>query len=935
MIPSDGTEEDNARSRNKEMVRIVDNWPATPGGSMDDSQWKAMEQILTKKLSVIQGPPGTGKTYVSRVALETLVRNRRDGDPPIIIAAQTNHALDQLLVHVSKFDPLYVRLGGQTKNADVKKRALYEVRSKDRIPLLPGGLLGRSQHLLEIKAKELIETLRPLNNENGRDPFAPHTLEELGVITQAQAESLVRGSEQWVSSEAGVEQNPMLLWLNRSLVRFEIHYNEHNFGFTEDDDDLEFEQLSEEMAENGVTDNEDIENLLGPYVDIREDNTTAKSGSGAFYKEAERLLSTTKDLWKVREALRGPMYMIMQRRAKEVIRDKLRQNVKVYNHHVRDLKIGKWERDAVYLARANIIGMTTTGLSKYRPLIASLRPKIILIEEAAEAIEPPIAVACMPSLEHLILIGDHKQLKPHCNLQELEDEPYHFNVSMFERLVNNNMPFQTLLTQRRMDPEFRRLLAPIYPALRDHPSVQHRNPLDCGMGSVKSFFMNHDWPEHRDDSGSAYNDSEAHFVCGLYRHLICNAASPSSITMLTFYHGQRKRILKYLKEDPLTKSHYANVVTVDSYQGEENDIIILSLARSNDRGTIGFLEVDNRVCVALSRAKKAFFVVGNGQLMAQKSGLWYDVLSIMSSGPNRFGSKFPIVCKNHNARTLITYPRDWFELYGGCDRFCKEQLDCGHECPMKCHAFPHSAVRCQAHCSKLLVCGHECDKKCWEQCGCDCDEFGRMQDRDPWADGVKNLPPDQNFGKHEGTYTDGYRARQDNDRETPRIPKHQRTANRRAAETAKDTIRENGAFRNRSGQVRGNGDNNWVIYDGPVNTASNHNSKNSISSQKRMQNWSSYAEGGAVEDDMARIETDNKNHVTRKQEAQMKVRQQEEVHQSLLLPDLMDDLDISPGKNERVTNLPNGKQRVTRYHDPAFSEMGDKPANRLLNFEEK
>jgi helicase required for RNAi-mediated heterochromatin assembly 1 len=45
------------------------------------------------------------------------------------------------------------------------------------------------------------------------------------------------------------------------------------------------------------------------------------------------------------------------------------------------------------------------------------------------------------------------------------------------------------------------------------------------------------------------------------------------------------------------------VTTVDNYQGEENDFILLSLVRSNNEDKIGFLEVENRVCVALSRAR--------------------------------------------------------------------------------------------------------------------------------------------------------------------------------------------------------------------------------------------------------------------------------------------------------------------------------------------
>ena len=71
--------------------------------------------------------------------------------------------------------------------------------------------------------------------------------------------------------------------------------------------------------------------------------------------------------------------------------------------------------------------MTTTGLSKYRGLIQSLKPKIVLVEEAAETLEAFVSVACfktyvwhsswqmmglkVSSLEHLILVGDHLQLR--------------------------------------------------------------------------------------------------------------------------------------------------------------------------------------------------------------------------------------------------------------------------------------------------------------------------------------------------------------------------------------------------------------------------------------------------------------------------------------------------------------------------------------------
>lgn len=310
--------------------------------------------------------------------------------------------------------------------------------------------------------------------------------------------------------------------------------------------------------------------------------------SPALLRIAQKTLSEASDMWKIKDNLRGPIYSILQAAAKEKILDKFREQAKAYQVLVRDLKVGKWVRDAHYLERANIIGMTT----KYRPLVSSLKPKIILIEEAAEVIEGPVTAACVESLEHLILVGDHQQLQGHCNVQELGDAPYNLNVSMFERLVRNNMPYKILLRQRRMDPEFRRLL---YPQLQDHPNVVDRPALPVGLGNLKSFFFNHDNPEYKDGQLSSFNDREAEFIAGFYHYLLQNSADPQGITILTFYNGQRKRILSHLKSRRQIAHHYTNVVTVDSYQGEENGIIILSLVRNNEHGQIGFLKVDNRV----------------------------------------------------------------------------------------------------------------------------------------------------------------------------------------------------------------------------------------------------------------------------------------------------------------------------------------------------
>jgi helicase required for RNAi-mediated heterochromatin assembly 1 len=721
---------DFTKKHTLETVNIINNWPAAPREFLDDTQWEAMRQILTKDLSIIQGPPGTGKTFVSKVALQIIVENRAVNDPPIIIAAQTNHALDQLLKHVSKFDSEYIRLGGRSKDEDVKRRALFEVRQANKLPPIPSSFYGRSQKQQEQQSQVLRECLAPLSPLEARKPFSAAELLRLKIISQKQADSLVAGAEEWFTGGTEVT-NETKMWLGKASIPWILTYKEDSFGFEEAEDDLEFEQLREHEAESGQTDQEDIELLRGFWCAVEKHNTVSIPAPTVLEK-AKRQLETSADLWKIPQGLRGPVYFVMQEKAMTAMAVLFRDQMRAYDLICRDLKTGIFERDAVYLSKANIIGLTTTGLSKYRPLIASMKPKIILIEEAAEVLEAPVTAACFESLEHLILVGDHKQLQGHCTVEELGRAPYNLNVSMFERLVNNGIPYKTLLRQRRMEPDFRNLLGSIYPELQDHLSVVKREPLPpYGMGNVKSYFLDHDWPEMRDAQMSTFNDKEAEFIAGFYEYLMMNKVHPSKITILTFYNGQRKLILKYIRDRPMCKEEYHNVKTVDGYQGEENEIVILSLVRSNEKH-IGFLENENRICVALSRAKRGFYIFGNSHALSRNSELWSNVFhTLRGQIPQRVGTKFPLQCNKHGNGSVMEFPEDWNEGRFGCDVLCGEHLSCGHACKLTCHPFEHSFLNCLNPCEKQLSCGHSCQKKCFEDCSCNCANPGMSGSQQP------------------------------------------------------------------------------------------------------------------------------------------------------------------------------------------------------------
>ncbi|KAK5944959.1 hypothetical protein PMZ80_002162 [Knufia obscura] len=709
-------------------VDILKSWPSAPSSTLDQTQWAAMRDILTRKLAIIQGPPGTGKTHVSKIAIDILLKNKTHGDAPIIVACQTNHALDQLLSFINEFEPNFIRLGGRSVHAVVKPRALHEVRRNENIEDLQRSCFqkARRDNNIEImKLKTLLTPVRGDESSTSPKPMTADILCDLNVITEQQRKSLAAGAEQWVRTDTSTDE-PLQVWLGQAVSPFVPRYAQDSFGFEEAEEDLELEQLKELEAEMGVADEEDFELLKGEWLPLAMGYTCSPPTSQAF-DQAKRMLDTVTDLCRVPEYLKGAMYLIMQEKAKKTVKYRLRELAQAYEKTTTQIQIGRWERDLAYLSKASIIGMTTTGLSKYRALVSALKPKIVLIEEAAEVLEAPVGVACVESIEHLILVGDHQQLQAHCSVRELEGEPYHLNISMFERLVRNKIPHKTLLRQRRTEPEFRELIAPIYPELQDHPSVVTRSRTQWGLGQNYSWFYNHDNHELQDESMSTFNEYEARMVAKFYRHLMRNRVPAAAITVLSFYNGQRKKILRYLKDDPGTASVYNRVKTVDSYQGEENYIVLLSLVRSNISGKIGFLDINNRIVVALSRAQYGFYIFGNGPFLAEHNEVW-DYVEMLMYKKGKSGNYIPLICANHGNETRVKHVEDFDALNGGCAQLCGGVLTCGHPCPLRCHPSPHEWVNCHRKCTKELECGHFCMKQCSDDCGCECEAYRRFEE---------------------------------------------------------------------------------------------------------------------------------------------------------------------------------------------------------------
>ena len=80
--------------------------------------------------------------------------------------------------------------------------------------------------------------------------------------------------------------------------------------------------------------------------------------------------------------------------------------------------------------------LRTIGAAKFRTLLQRIQPRITVVEEAAEVLESHIVTSLTPGCQHLILIGDHQQLRPNPTVYKLAKD-YNLDVSLFERMVSN------------------------------------------------------------------------------------------------------------------------------------------------------------------------------------------------------------------------------------------------------------------------------------------------------------------------------------------------------------------------------------------------------------------------------------------------------------------------------------------------------------------
>ncbi|KAG9613201.1 P-loop containing nucleoside triphosphate hydrolase protein, partial [Aureobasidium melanogenum] len=634
---------------------------------LDSSQAASLVVALKQRLSLVQGPPGTGKSFIGALAAKVLHDHTNE---KILVVCHTNQALDQFTQDIRKVgvkDSQIVRLGGAERTDPANHN------------LLLSSLRIDSTYHSSRDARSFVKDLeRQVLDESRR-------LEDLYL--EFTSLDTLRGH----LDELAMKGDP------RYSQAFEISLEPN--GTTR-------------VTEDGTVGGRHY--LLQRWIEGKDPGVFPEKRKytdvwGLSLQQRKELSSS----WRTTISQKTlPAFLEMAEHHDDLLSQARNANGQVTEQIIRSKRI---------------IACTTSGAAKY-PQVLSEAPGIIIVEEAGQVLESHIVTALNPTAKQLIMIGDHKQLRPFVNyeLSVEKGDGYDLNRSMFERLVLKGYPQQVLAQQHRMRPEISDLVRKLtYPDLIDAPKTQHR--LDLRGFSDNVAFVNHDQPEDTASEDPATvnvrtskrNTFEAEMAFKTVKYLLQQKYNASSIVVLTPYLGQLKKLQEVFgrgeveivlsdfdvknmekngliedsseakgasaegvegtlssttevtkppasrqisilpsaeletratvaqdptSDEPLatattsttTKSSPAastpkpkiQISTIDNYQGQESDIVVASLVRSNPDNDIGFLSSPERLNVLLSRARNALILIGNTATFTDNE-TWKKLFSLL------------------------------------------------------------------------------------------------------------------------------------------------------------------------------------------------------------------------------------------------------------------------------------------------------------------
>lgn len=283
------------------------------------------------------------------------------------------------------------------------------------------------------------------------------------------------------------------------------------------------------------------------------------------------------------------------------------------------------------LLGANLICTTLSSCMSYILQQTSRRNQLkftaCIVDEATQCTEMECLLPVQLNVDKFILVGDPQQLPAVvCNKEALQ---HGLDKSLFSRMFHNfeandssnrvSFPVQMLCDQYRMKPEICDYPNRTFYNGKLNSFPKCFNPIQPQICPYLVFNLSHT----SSDRSDYVNINEVHLLCKILETLKMHIKSncPYSIGIITPYKAQKELIIKLIADVKMHPNVKMTVNTVDSFQGMENDIIIISCVRYSSNC---FLANEQRLNVALTRAKQALYIIGNYSLFKQCRPL-YDL----------------------------------------------------------------------------------------------------------------------------------------------------------------------------------------------------------------------------------------------------------------------------------------------------------------------
>jgi hypothetical protein len=550
-------------------------------------------------LFLVQGPPGTGKTtFISELVAQELRRNPR---AIILIASQTNVALDNALVRISRL-----------------------------------GLDARLIRLADAKASRV--------STDAAEFLLDRQMEAWSADVAIRSQAFL---DEWCSIHGVARETVRLALelqeladLKRAILRLDEMIGEVKVALEEAD-----------SSGNPVQRDAEIADLTEHRDDLRAQLRTLRRDADALWTKLSAAPecagltdeSAEHDLVAASSALLA---------AAGDRADELRAFVRVQAEWLQRLGKGDEFVEPLLLG-SQVLGATCVGMARYRAL-KSAEFDLCIIDEASKATATEALVPMVRS-QRWVLVGDQQQLPPfqeealrEAQIQaDFDLDANELRRTLFDRLADGLAPENRIMlkTQRRMTKAIGDLISECFyggELLSAGPSplgpISRVLPRAVTWLSTSRIPSRHEQVDHFETT-SYVNLEEAREVVAVLRRISRwyrpgADGKPLHVLILAPYRAQVAQLRhRVAGVEPDVQNLMIEVNTIDAVQGREATLVIFSVTRSNPENKLGFLNVEARANVAMSRAQRGLIIVGDAEFCQSKPGPLRDILAHIDRHP--------------------------------------------------------------------------------------------------------------------------------------------------------------------------------------------------------------------------------------------------------------------------------------------------------------